>query len=275
MPFRHLGSELVSLQLDRRCSSFAFDKVLTVTYPNLRELAIECCLTSTELAAVRPSNFPCLESLRLPTKDEFQFETLCEFKSLRSCVVMRLEVDRESRATSISLTSLFVIPFNSTKFFHLLRHLPRLVLFQTNTLIVIPSFDPSKLPTNFVHQNPLTVIILYFDPHKMSNLESVDISTIVELVLIHLSADMVRQFVMGFHGLTYEHCEQLQRLIYALRFRHFLCRLFYDWTDESLPTVVDVFDLPLFRNHRVCIDGIVSDLMISPKRMSNGNISVQ
>lgn len=273
IPFRYLASELINLQLDRRCSTFVYDEVLAVTDPNLRDLTVECPLTPTELAGVRSSNFPCLENLRLPTTDEFQFETLCEFESLRSCVVKSLQIDRESCTTSVSLTSLFVVLCTSTNFSHLLRHLPRLVYFKTNNMHTMSVFDPSELSTSFVHQNLLTLKILYFDLDNVPNLESVDLSTIVKPVLVHLSAVMDSECVLGFYGLTYEHCAQLQSLANVFPFRYLLCRLFYDQTDKNLPTVVNIRHLPLFCKHRLYIPGILADTMLSPRRTLNSHVS--
>jgi hypothetical protein len=239
-----------------------------VTYPHLRDLTVGCRLTLTELASVQPSNFPCLESLRLPTTDGFQFETLCEFKSLRSCAVKSLQIDRESCTTSVSLTSLFVIVCTSTNFCHLLRHLPRLVNFKTNYMHAMSFFYPSESSTSFVHQNLLTLKILYFDLDNVSNLESVNLSTILKPVLV-----MDSKCVLGFYGLKNEHCAQLQHLANVFPFCHLLCRLFYDRTDKNLPTVVNIRHLPLFCKHRLYIPGILADIMLSPRTALNSYLS--
>ena len=107
---------------------------------------------------------------------------------------------------------------------------------------------------------------------NVSNLESGDLSTIVKPLLVHLSAVMDSECVLGFYGLTYEHCAQLQSLANVFPFRYLLCRLFYDQTDKNLPTVVNIRHLPVFCKHRLYIPGILADLMLSPRTTSNGRL---
>ncbi len=104
-PLRYFAFQLVSFETNKCLSSSIVNKIILVDYPNLRILKLHDP-TPTQVDVIRQDNFPHLEYLSLVDTYNFNFENLCQLKSLHLCELGSLKIDDQCSCSSSSIRSL-------------------------------------------------------------------------------------------------------------------------------------------------------------------------
>jgi hypothetical protein len=237
--------QLVSLQTHKHLSSAVANEINILDYPHLRKLVLRQP-TPSQLDVIREHNFSHLNYLSLVDTRNFSFEILCQFKLLRSCELMSLQIDDQCSCSSSSIRSLILHKYEPSCLVHLLRHLPQLTFLKLNILWRNTLADKFDSTTTFVHPNlmSLNITMIHFD---FSNNESnADGCGIVVALLNLVSPRVGTRCHLNLFGMSNFNFEQLQRAVLEHNFFRFSCRLFYFLKFHSLPNFDRIQQLALF-----------------------------
>jgi hypothetical protein len=268
-PLRYFAFQLVSFQTDKCLSSFIVNKINILDYPNLRILKLHDP-TPTQLNVIRKDNFPHLEYLSLINTSDFNFENLCQLKSLRSCDVKSIKIDDQCSRSSSSIRSLTLRNCDPSNLVHLLRHLPELTFLKVNifwTSTLLNKFDST---TVFIHPNlkSLDLTMINFESYK--NNINYDISDAVSSLLFYVSPCKRVRCHLNLVNISDFNFEQLQHTVITLNFFRFSCQLIYCIKYTSPPDIDCIQQLPLFNQLKLAFT-IADSAVIYDSTWTNTN----
>jgi hypothetical protein len=261
-PLRYFAFQLVSLETDKDLSSSIVNKINLVDYPNLRILKLHDP-TPTQVDIIRQDNFPHLEYLSLIETSNFNFENLCQLKSLRSCEVNSLEIDDQCSYSSSSIRSLTLHNYDPSNLVHLLRHLPELTFLKMNifwTSTLLNKFDST---TVFIHPNLKSLDLSMINLEFYKNDTNVDISEAVSSLLAYVSPYKRVRCHLNLFSISDFNFEQLQRTVTTLNFFRFSCHLIYFIKYTPPPDIDRIRQLPLFNRLKPKPKFIVPDVVVT------------
>jgi hypothetical protein len=202
--------------------------------------------TPTQINVIRQDNFPHLEYLSLVKTRNFNFENLCQLKSLRSCEVKSLEIDDQCSCSSSSIRSLILHNCDPSNLVCLLRHLPQLTFLKVNifwTHTLLSKFDSTAV---FIHPNLSSLVLTMSDLECNPNNTKCDISDAVSSLLTYVSPYKRVRCQLTLSHISDFNFEQLQHTVTTLNFFRFSFRFFYCSESKQLPNLDHIRQLPLF-----------------------------
>ncbi len=221
------------------------NKINLVDYPNVRILKLHYP-TPTQVDVIRQDNFPHLEYLSLVETSNFNFEILCQLKSLRSCQLRSIKINDQCSCSSSSIRSLTLRNCDPSSLVHLLDHLPELIflkmsIFWSSTLL--NKFDST---TAFIHPNLTSLDLRMFNLESYDKNFNCDINDAVSSLLAYVSSCKRVRCHLSLINISDFNFEQLQRTVITLNFFRFSCQLLYFIKCTPLPDFDRIQQLPLF-----------------------------
>jgi hypothetical protein len=256
---QYFAFQLVSLEMDKCFSLSIVNKINLVDYPNLRILKLYDP-TPTQVDVIRQDNFPHLEYLSLIETSNFNFENLCQLKSLRSCELKSLEIDDQCSYSSSSIRSLTLHNCDLSKLVHLLRRLPELTFLKMNIFWTSTPSNKFDSTIVFIHPNLTSLNLTIFNRGSDNNDINSDISDAVSSLLTYVSPCKRVRCHLNLFDVSDFNFEQLQRTVTTLNFFRFSCRLFYLIKHTPPPDINRIRQLPLF--NRLKPKFIVPDVVV-------------
>lgn len=252
-PLRYFASQIVCLRINQCFSSDVLNQINIIQFSSVRMLKL-CQLNTSQLDAIQPHNFPYLEYLSLIETPDFSLKILCQFKTLRSCEMLSLEIDTKYSTISSSIQSMFLRHCHPREVHIYLRHFPMMISFQVMTYLSNDFADKTSPLINFVHSNLELISIHVLDVDSPNDGTNTDKYNLVSGLLTSLSFDKPIRYILTLvHTVNFDF-EQFEHIVRQLDFVYFSCKMMWHHKSVTAPNIDCIRQIPAFNQLEILLD---------------------